>query len=134
MNSRLVVDTSAVSTLLAVRPGHLAIERKLAHVNFVSAITIGELLRGAYRASWGAARVAEMRESIAARFVVLDCTEPVAEIWAELVTACNASGVQPSFNDAWIAATAVVADCPVVTTDRDFTSMARHYPALRVLP
>ncbi len=133
MTRRVVVDTSAISVLLAGRTGYRTYERRLGDVNFVSVVTLAELLRGAYSSSWGSERTDTMRAFVGERFVVLTLDEAVAEVWAELVAACVQNGYVPSANDAWIAATAVVAACPILSADDDFHQIARHYPRLDVI-
>lgn len=100
----------------------------------ISFITIGELLFGAYRRSWGAARISAMEQHIKENYVVVPYSIDVARIWGRLVASCQDGGFTPGPNDAWIAASAVAFECPVVTNDGAFQEMSRHYPDLAVLP
>jgi len=87
----------------------------------VSVVTVAELRAGVLAASDLAVRRRRLRTL---EFVLrLDCLpvdEPVAEAWAVLRVALRDHGRRMNVNDAWIAATALAHDLPVVTQDHDF--------------
>ena len=125
MSGPVIVDTNVVSFMYRndtrAVPYEELILRSAPHLSVVS---IGELLFGAYRASWSARRTAELM-NVARTYTVLDISSPVAEVWAAIRSRASSLGQQLPEADAWIGATAVVLDYPVVTHNpRDFQSIA----------
>ena len=51
-----------------------------------------------------------------------------AAIWAEIRNHCRAKGLAISTIDAQIAAAAINHRCALLTVDRDFRGIARHFP------
>ena len=91
----------------------------------VSVITVAELRAGVLAATDVATRSRRLRTY---EFVLgLDCLpvdEAVAEAWATLRVALREQGRAMGVNDAWIAATAMAHDLPVVTQDHGFEVVA----------
>ena len=130
-----VLDTNVVSYLLAGGNGAKPFRPILSgSIGAVSFVTVGELIKGALLSKWGPPRMLALREHIRANYVVLPYTIRVAEEWAALMAACVAKGKTPGLNDAWIAATALAYECPVVTNDGGYKTMQAHHPRLIVLP
>ncbi len=75
---------------------------------------VGEMLYGAEQRNWGAARRLELERFIR-RYPVEYPNYPLCEIWAELRAIARRRGRPIERQDAWIAATAVYLDVPLVT-------------------
>lgn len=100
----------------------------------LSFVTVGELLRGALSAGWGEARRAQLQMRIDA-MTVLPFDEQVIRAYAqctvEAVRLGHPLGQAVHSNDAWIAATALAHQVPLVSLNR------RHFdglPGLVLLP
>ena len=84
---------------------------------------MAELLFGAHVAKWGDKRIVELREEMQ-KYVIVDFSSEMAEHWARIRAERRAAGHELESADAWIAATALDLDCPVVTNNsRDFTGI-----------
>lgn len=131
----VLLDTDAFSILHrggvradALRP---VVEGCLPLLSFV---TVGELLRGALAAGWGEARRIQLRARIDA-MTVLPYDEQVIDAYAratsQAVAVGHPLGQAIHSNDAWIAATAMAHEVPLVSCNR------RHFaglPGLTLLP
>ena len=130
MDGVILLDTAAVSVFLkAVRAPHRdKIERVTAelkgNVPAISFITVAEISLWALTANWGSKSVARANELLRS-YLILDPTRVTAEIWASLKYECITKGINPGFNDLWVAAAALEYDIPVITSDGDFKDMAR---------
>lgn len=114
----LVVDTSVISYLLK---GHsLAplywqhLDRRLLCISFMS---VAELYRWPLTRNWGERRVRELREHLR-NYVVIPYDDAMSWEWARIM---SRKGHPISVADAWIAATAIRHDLPLVTHN------ARHF-------
>lgn len=93
---------------------------------YLSAITIGELEKGVSRLPEGKKKAAVsewVRHAVANRFEnrVLPIDAAVAACWGELLGAREKKGKTLPILDAFIAATAIAADCTIVTRNtKDF--------------
>lgn len=126
-----LVDTSV---FIAAETGH-ALESLPRHVA-VSVITIGELQLGVLSAAEDGIRARRADTlALAKRAEPIAISEAVILVWARLVAACRAAGIQRAvkLTDALIAATAVEHGLPVVTQDDDFDQLASAFEALRVV-
>lgn len=96
--------------------------RFLPHLNgriaALTFVTVGELLKGAYDKNWGARRLSQMEDYIRAHFVVLPPHALLARHWAEIMVGAKRKGHPLGHNDAWIAASAIAAGCPLLTNNR----------------
>lgn len=96
------------------------IEGRIATLSFQS---VAELLFGAYVAHWGQERVDALRGEMR-KYAVADFNAEMAEHWARIRAERQSAGHAIQTADAWIAATALWLDCPVVTNNRrDFTGI-----------
>jgi tRNA(fMet)-specific endonuclease VapC len=88
---------------------------------YLSFMTVAELYRWALERNWGNAKVAALREHIDA-CGILEPNDAVRWQWAKLM---SVKGAPMSAADAWIAATALAFDLPLVTHNRaDFDRIA----------
>ena len=94
----------------------------------ISAITVGEVLEGAYLGTDIGTSLARFRRYLEG-FAVLSVTEPVAEVFAQLRATLRRQGNLIPDMDLLIAATALAFDLPLLTRNR------RHFvrvPGLRL--
>lgn len=85
----------------------------------ISVMTLAELRAGQLMAGWGATRRARAEQLIAAYlWVPLDM--PIVDEWASLRAEAAKAGVTVPHNDLWIAATARVRGCTLVSCDKQF--------------
>ncbi len=117
----VVVDTDVVSYLLKddtraeyYRP--LLKDRIL----IVSFMTIAEMDRWALVRQWGTTR-RSYYEKFMEQFIVFPTNRNLCAIWADITEALRLQGLVISCGDAWIAATALQQNIPLVTHN------ARHY-------
>lgn len=120
----VVVDTDVVSFLFkshSLAPAYQAIlaGRALA----VSLFTVAEIEYGMEAKNWGATRRGLMRRFLA-RFTTLLPDAETARLWARIKNGREKKGRPIAFADAWIAATALQLNMPLVTHNaRDFQSI-----------
>jgi predicted nucleic acid-binding protein len=98
----------------------------------VSVITIGELRAGvllAWDISDRARRLSTLEQALALDPVPVD--GQVADAWARLRVSLLDVGRRMRVNDAWIAATALALNVPLVTQDADFAAVP-GLPVVRV--
>ena len=81
-------------------------------------MTIAELEYGVLRANWGEARRRALAEFVRTHFVIFHQTSDLCLVWAELRVEAERKGRHLSNSDAWIAATAVLLDVPLLTHNR----------------
>lgn len=113
-----VVDTDVISFFLKrdtraelYRP-HLA-----GRTLFISFMTVAELDRWALQSTWGMARLAQM-ESYLRGFVIFPFHRDLCYRWAEVTVQSRRKGKPIQVGDAWIAATALFQDIPLITHNR----------------
>ena len=123
-NTPLVVDTSVVSILFT--PEKRPVEQVVYYSNiinkyqlFISFQTVEELLFWSYIYNWGYKRKNELIDHIK-RLNIVESDQNLAKKSAALRFECRQIGHQLNTADAWIAATALYLDCPLVTDDKDF--------------
>jgi len=100
---------------------------------FVSFQTVEEMLFGAYRASWGDRRIRALAEFLQS-CAVMPGTWEIAETSARVRTQAEGLGRRLECEDAWIVATAVYLQLPLITDDSDqvipgltgYTYVSRH--------
>ena len=116
----IVTDTNVVSYIFSeheLAAWYLPeIESQRALISFA---TLEELWFGAYNGNWGDRRKNELARHLEQYEVIWPDAELV-EICARLRSHRKADGREMSTGDAWIAATALRLNCPLVSHDRDF--------------
>lgn len=121
MSEVVVVDTDVVSfefkgdSRADLYDRH--IEGKQAVISFM---TIAELYKWAEDRDWGERRRAQLEEHMRS-FTRHASSEALCRIWAEVMTGAAREGRRIEVADAWIAATAIIRDVPLITHN------GRHY-------
>ncbi len=113
-----VIDTDVVSFIFKNHPIGALYESDLVGCNLlVSFMTLAELDRWAVQFQWGAARREWLRLYLE-KFVLLPYTRQLCTKWAEITVAAQSRGRRIECADAWIAATALLYNIPLVTHNR----------------
>lgn len=108
-----LIDTNVVSYLMDERSQGKPYDLLLrGHPLLISFMTVGELYEGAYRGKWGDKRFRRMLRHLE-RYTVIESTPEICRLWGEIRALRRRQPIAP--DDAWIAATALVLDCPLVT-------------------
>jgi tRNA(fMet)-specific endonuclease VapC len=118
----LVVDTDVASFLFkkdtraALYAPHLA-----GHMLTISFQTLAELEFWALSAGWGARRKQQL-EHYLRRYIVQDSSPVLCRRWAEVQDDARRRGRPVATADAWVAATALFLDVPLVTNNESHFS------------
>jgi tRNA(fMet)-specific endonuclease VapC len=116
--SRLIVDTDVVSFLFKNHPiANFYDSELLGHTLVLSFMTVAELDRWVIQRNWGEAR-RNWLDQYLEPFVILPYTRALCTKWAEVTATAQARGYRIECADAWIAATALLYDLPLVTHNR----------------
>ena len=125
-------DTDAISELMRPRPAEVFI-RWLSVIEpaeqFVSAVTVGELYRGAYQSGRPEALISAIQGQVLPRVVVLSFDLPTARVYGEISGVLLRQGKRVEDTDVQIAATAITYGLELVTGN------LRHFeriPSLRL--
>jgi predicted nucleic acid-binding protein len=113
--SDVVVDTD-VASFLFKRDSRARLYRPhlVGKILYISFMNLAELERWAVSARWGAAKLAQLDHYLQ-RFNVVLVDRTLCRRWAEVMDAADATGQPVGVADAWIAATALALNCPLVT-------------------
>ena len=117
----LVLDTDVVSYLYK-RDTRAELYRP--HLNdppfIISFMSLAELRRWTLERGWGERTRHELEEYLS-RYFVIHSEDPICTRWAEAMNTARSSGRPIASSDAWVAATALFLDVPLVTHN------GRHY-------
>ena len=126
----IVLDTSVVSYIYRAEPvARPYLQRIAGHSPVISFQTYEELLFGVLNRNWGQRRINELFRYVNAEYAVLGYNSNLVGICARLRAESRRIGRELSAADAWIAATAVLLNCPLLSHDRDFGNL----PGLEVI-
>ncbi len=110
-----VVDTDVLSYILRgdtrAAPYRVVLTGRLSVVSFM---TVAELDRWSIQHQWGSARQEQMAAFLA-RFILVLPDRALCRTWAEVVNGARQQGRPIATADAWIAATALARDVPLLT-------------------
>ena len=126
----LVADTDVVSYIFkwhTSAPRYVQILESNEVV--LSFVTPAEMRLGALKAHWGL-RKKNLLKGYLSRFAVCYADDQLCTHWAEVKHESNQKGQPISCQDAWIAATALYLDAPLVTNN---TKHYAHLAKLRIL-
>ena len=119
-----VADTSVASLILRKRPEVSAYRERLEGSRiYLSFQTIAEMRFGALLKNWGGKRRRELEDFLSS-CTTLEYTDELADKWAIIMKEARLAGRRLESGDAWIAATALLLDIPLLTHDRDFDQSA----------
>jgi len=111
----VVVDTDVLSFLYK---GDTRARLYEPHLNdppfIISFMSLAELRRWALERSWGENRRQEL-ENYLTRYLILHSDDQMCSRWAEAMNSARKRGRPVAPADAWIAATALLLDVPLVT-------------------
>ena len=125
-------DTDAISEVLKRRPSPSYLqwlETVPRAEQFASAVTVGELYRGAFRSPHRDLHLERIEQHVLPAVTVLPYDQPVARVYGEVAAALEAKGRKLADADLQIAATALFHDLDLVTGN------IRHFsrvPGLRI--
>jgi len=113
--TEVVVDTDVVSFVFKNHPFGSHYDQELAgHITLISFMTVAEIERWTLQYRWGDQRVHLLRTFLQ-RFTVVPSSPDLCRKWAEVMVAAQAAGRRIESADAWIAATALLYEAPLVT-------------------
>ncbi len=116
----VVLDTSVVSLFFANPPQADYYQNAIAGWRaIISFQTQEEALFGAIKGGWGARRMNQLRRHLD-QYELIGVSPELIEICAHLRSKRESAGHQLKTADAWIAASALLLQCPLATTDGDF--------------
>ena len=122
----LLLDTDVVSFFLksdsrANRYASIVQGNRLA----LSFMTVAELFQWAAVRNWGQSRIADLEKSLQ-NYLIIPVDIEVCRIWGNLRAERQAIGKVISPQDAWIAATGIRHDLPLVTNNaKDFQNISK---------
>jgi tRNA(fMet)-specific endonuclease VapC len=127
----IVADTDAVSFVLKQDPvrgpryaRHFAADQLVLPFSVVAELRLWAEFR-----KWGAQRRADLEYFLQGCLIHYP-DDPMCTLWASLVAALRSAGRQIGPHDAWVAATALYLDVPLVTHN---TGHYQDVPGLRIL-
>ena len=117
--TEVVVDTDVVSFLFKSHPIGFRYDPELTdRVALISFMTVAEVERWAIQYRWSPQRLHWLHMYLR-RFTVVPSSPDLCRRWAEVTVAAQAAGRRIECADAWVAATALLYDAPLVTHNRD---------------
>ena len=132
--STILLDTTVASLLHPKKKNHPLRAKYEPHLQgqilALSFQSVAELWSWAEENSWGAGQ----REGLMIflqKFLVIGYDAELAEVWAKVVAHCRRIGRRLESGDAWIAATAVRYQIPLLSHDRDHVGL--NLPNLHVI-
>jgi tRNA(fMet)-specific endonuclease VapC len=118
----VIVDTDVVSYLYKKDTRGLLYEPHLASsLAAISIMTVAELDQWAIGRNWGPRLYGAMLQELKSHYSVIHSSRPLCRKWAEVRESVRKSGRIIARSDAWIAATALLYDLPLITHN------ARHF-------
>ena len=119
----IVLDTSVVSYIFnGDSRADYYVERIRGLRTFISFQTLEEAWHGAYARGWGNRRKDELAAHLS-QYLVIWATAELVDTCARLRSEREKAGRRLEVADAWIAATALLLECPLASHDRDFSAI-----------
>ena len=115
-----IVDTTVASFMLQNRPELSVYQTHLAGATiYISFQTVAEMRYGALHKDWGERRKQQLENFLNSLHIV-GYTSDLADKWATIMQEARQVGRRLEAGDAWIAATALLLEAPLITSDKDF--------------
>ena len=126
-----IVDTTVASFILEGRPELSAYRQVLARypIVYISFQTVAEMKFGALLKNWGEEKLHKL-DKFFSGVEIIEYSSELADRWAIVMQDARHAGRRLETGDAWIAATALLLDIPLLTHDKDFDKNA--CPAITV--
>ena len=119
----VLLDSCVVSFLMTGKSPADFYEEKVDGLRTVISFqTTEESLFGAIKGGWGRRRMTALRQHLA-QYDVVHSSPELVEISANLRSEREAAGRALNTADAWIAATALLLECPLASHDGDFVGV-----------
>jgi tRNA(fMet)-specific endonuclease VapC len=110
-----VIDTDVLSFLFRGDSRAVSYAPHLfGHVLTIGFQTRAEMLRGAISANWGERRRLQLDQWLL-KYAIVHSSDKLCQHWAEAIDSARRAGRPIAPADAWIAATALLLDVPLVT-------------------
>ena len=84
---------------------------------FISFMTLAEMRRWALEQNWGVAKCEELEEYLSTYLIVF-ADDDLCNLWAEAKNSAKQNGKPIDTADAWVAATALLLNVPLITHNR----------------
>lgn len=115
----LIIDSNIVSYIYKQDTRAALYEPHLANaLTFISFMTLAEMERWAIARNWGALKHAELLRLVQKRFAVIESTHALCRQWAQVTERVKKAGRSIQSSDAWVAATALLYNAPLVTHNK----------------
>lgn len=119
-----VADTSIISRIFKQKPEIALYEPLIDDASLVISFqTVAEMRYGTRKDGWGAERVAGL-ETFLTQFAVVEYSSALADGWARVMDEAQSTGRRLEAGDAWVAATALYLNVPLVAHDNDLSAEA----------
>lgn len=120
---RVVLDSNVVSYIFNRNPtAHYYRIRLQGARQFISFQTLEEAWYGAHSRGWGASRLQDLSSHLR-RYEIIWPDTDLVEACARLRAERRAAGRELGMADAWIAATAIMLNCPLASHDSHFAGI-----------
>lgn len=117
--NKVVADTDVVSYIFKNHPFGSRYDAVLVgRIPLNSFMTVAEIERWVLQYRWGDQRIERLRTYLQ-RFTVVPSSPDLCRQWAHVMVAAQAAGRRIASADAWIAATALLHDAPLLTNNRN---------------
>ncbi|RLC16899.1 MAG: type II toxin-antitoxin system VapC family toxin [Deltaproteobacteria bacterium] len=118
----VLLDTNIVSFLFKKDTRSVLYEPYLKNrILAISLMTAAELYQWAEVRKWGSRRVSQLERILAENYTILPADMELCRQWGKIRAECQAAGRPISPQDAWIGATAIQHDLPLITHNpKDF--------------
>jgi tRNA(fMet)-specific endonuclease VapC len=117
--TEVVVDTDVVSFIFKNHPFGSRYDPEVAgRITLISFMTVAEIERWTLQHKWGNKRIQLLRTFLQ-RFTVVPSSPDLCRKWAEVMVSAQAVGRRIESADAWIAATALLHEAPLVTHNQN---------------
>lgn len=117
--TKVVADTDVVSYVFKNHPFGSRYDPELAgRIALISFMTVAEIERWMLQYRWGHPRI-QLFRTFLRRFTLVPSSPDLCRKWAEVMVTAQAAGRRIESADAWIAATALLHDAPLLTNNRN---------------